>query len=78
MHDLKTRIQGWFDTLPEFTRQRPFSIREMELALGKPGRLISPALLALGWTRKRRWNSRGHYYRYWVGPASNGSTARPS
>ncbi len=69
-HDLTTRVQEWFDGLPAFTRQRPYSIREVEIALKRPGRLLSPALLALGWQRKRRWSSRAHYHRYWLPPAT--------
>jgi hypothetical protein len=66
--DLKDRVQAWFAGLPAFTRQRPYSIREVEVALERPGRLLSPALLALGWQRKRRWSSRAHYHRYWMPP----------
>lgn len=66
--DLQARLQRWFEGLPEFTRCRPFSMQEVEVALKEPGRLISPALLALGWTRKRRWASRRHYHRYWIPP----------
>ena len=69
--DLKVRVHEWFEGLPAFTRQRPYSIREVEVALKRPGRLLSPALLALGWRRKRRWNSREHYHRYWLPPATH-------
>ena len=68
--DLQERFQAWVNGLPEFTRQRSFSMREFEQALSRPGRLISPVLLALGWTRKRRWDSRGHYHRYWIPPCT--------
>ena len=68
--DLQERFQAWVNGLPEFTRQRSFSMREFEQALSSPGRLISPVLLALGWTRKRRWDSRGHYHRYWIPPCT--------
>ncbi len=68
--DLQTRFQAWFNGLPEFTRDRPFSMREFEQALLRPGRLISPVLLALGWKRKRRWSSIGQYHRYWLPPIS--------
>jgi hypothetical protein len=69
--DLQTRLATWFNALPEFTRQRPFHISEIEVPLAKPGRLISPALLALGWTRKRRWGSKTSYRRYWLPPGMN-------
>jgi hypothetical protein len=68
--DLQTRFEAWFNGLPEFTRQRPFAMREFEVALGRPGRFISAVLLALGWERKRRWDSRGHYHRYWMPPSA--------
>ncbi len=65
---LKQRFLDWFTSLPEFTRDRPFSMTEFEIALGSRGRFISPVLLALGWQRKRRWSSRGQYHRYWIPP----------
>ena len=68
--DLQTRLQAWFNGLPEFTRRRPFSMAEFEQAVGRPGRLISPALLALGWRRGRKWTSRYHYHRLWLPPES--------
>lgn len=67
-NDLKMRVQEWFNGQPAFTRQRPYSIQEVETALERPGRILSSALLALGWRRKRRWSSRTHYHRYWVPP----------
>ena len=66
--NLQARVEAWFHSLPEFVRSRPYSMLELEQLLSKPGRLISPALLALGWTRKRRWDSRGSYHRYWIPP----------
>jgi hypothetical protein len=42
---------------------------EFERALGTQGRYISPVLLALGWRRKRKWETAGQYCRYWVPPA---------
>ncbi len=63
---LETRFVNWFDSLPEFTRNRPFSMSEFENALGTQGKHLSPVLLRLGWVRKRRWNSRGQYHRYWL------------
>lgn len=65
---LEARFIDWFNTLPEFTRDRPFSMREFEVALGTQGRHLSAVLLRLGWTRKRQWESKQHYHRYWVPP----------
>lgn len=65
---LKLRFLDWFNSLPELTRERPFSITEFEKVLGTQGKYISPVLLGLGWQRKRRWSSRGQYHRYWVPP----------
>ncbi len=63
---LETRFVNWFDSLPEFARDRPFSMSEFENALGTQGKHLSPVLLRLGWLRKRKWNSRGQYHRYWL------------
>ncbi len=65
---LEARFLAWFNSLPEFTRDRPFSMQEFEVALGSQGRFISPVLLRLGWQRKRQWNSRGQYFRQWCPP----------
>jgi hypothetical protein len=63
---LETRFLEWINNLPEFARNRPFSMREFEVALGTQGRFLSPVLLRLGWRRQRRWSSQGQYHRYWV------------
>lgn len=63
---LEARFLAWFNSLPEFTRNRPFSMAEFEVALSTQGRFISRVLLRLGWRRHRQWNSRGHYHRFWV------------
>lgn len=65
---LEESFIAWFNSLPEFTRDRPFSMREFEIALGSQGRFISPVLLRLGWQRQRRWSSRGQYHRCWTPP----------
>ena len=65
---LQAQVAAWFEGLPAFTRQRPYAMSEIEAALNQPGRLLSPALLALGWQRKRQWQSRAHYHRYWLPP----------
>lgn len=66
--DLKARFVVWFETQPEISRYRPYSMKEMELALHTPGPMLSPILISLGWRRRRRWESRTHYCRYWVPP----------
>lgn len=65
---LRQKFVDWYCTLPEIARNRPFSMMEFERALATQGKYISPVLLELGWQRKRRWNSRGQYHRYWVPP----------
>lgn len=66
--DLKKRFLAWFDNQPEISRIRPYGMVEMEQALGVPGRLLGPVLLALGWERRRKWSSTGQSPRYWVPP----------
>lgn len=66
--DLKQRFLAWFDSQPEISRIRPYSMVEMEQALGTRGRLLSPILLSLGWDRRRRWSGKGQSPRYWVPP----------
>lgn len=63
---LQERIQTWFDALPELTRHRPFSMQELETALGSQGRHLGPALAALGWTRMRTYGGNQPYRRYWL------------
>jgi hypothetical protein len=58
----------WYRSLPEFTRNRPFSMSEFEAALKTQGNLISPVLLDMGWRRKRIWSTTGQYHRYWQPP----------
>lgn len=65
---LEERFVEWFNSLPEFARDRPFSMREFEIALGSQGRFISSLLLRLGWRRQRRWSSKGQYHRFWIPP----------
>lgn len=66
--DLKQRFLAWFDSQPEISRIRPYSMAELELALRTPGRLLSGVLLSLGWERRRKWSSTGQSPRYWVPP----------
>jgi len=65
---LRQRFLDWHQSLPEFTRNRRFSMSEFEAALKARGKQISPVLLELGWQRKRIWSTTGHYHRYWVPP----------
>ena len=66
--DLQSRFLTWFDGLPEFVRERAWSMSEMEKELATQGKYISPILMTLGWRRMRRWSSRGQYHRYWIPP----------
>ena len=64
--DLEQRFLAWFDSQPEISRVRAYSMTEIERAIGAPGRLLSPVLIALGWERRRKWSSKGQSPRYWV------------
>jgi hypothetical protein len=66
--DLKQRFLAWFDSLPEVSRNRRYSMVELERALSTQGRYISPILLGLGWKRRRDWSGKGQNQRYWVPP----------
>lgn len=66
--DLKQRFVLWFASVPDISRVRPYSMIELERALGTQGRFLSPVLHALGWTRRRNWSSTGPNCRYWMPP----------
>ena len=66
---LEARFFSWLDSQPEISRHRPYSMTELEKALGTQGRYLSPVLLRLGWERRRKWNSKTQYLRYWVPPS---------
>lgn len=66
--DLKQRLITWYESVPEISRVRPYSMIELERALGTQGRFLSPVLLSLGWERRRKWSSKGPSSRYWVPP----------
>lgn len=66
--DLKQQFLAWFDSQPEISRIRPYSMVELERALGAPGRILSSVLLSLGWERRRDWSSKGQSSRYWMPP----------
>lgn len=67
--DLKQRFIEWFASVPEISRVRPYSMVELERALGTQGRFLSPILESLGWERRRKWSSGGANPRYWVPPS---------
>lgn len=66
--DLAARFCAWFAKLPEVSRNRPYSMSELEAALATQGRYLSRILIEHGWQRKRKWASRTQYLRYWVPP----------
>lgn len=66
--DLESRFLEWLDSVPEISRLRPYSMTELEQALGTQGRYLSPVLFRLGWERRRKWTSKTQYLRYWVPP----------
>jgi|GEM_PF-1218285 len=67
--DLKQRFIEWFASIPEISRVRPYSMVELERALGTQGRFLSPILEGFGWERRRKWSSNGANPRYWVPPS---------
>lgn len=66
--DLEARLIAWLDSVPEISRMRPYSMTELEQALGTQGRYLSPVLIRHGWARRRKWDSKTQYLRYWVPP----------
>lgn len=67
--DLKQRFIEWYACVPEISRVRPYSMVELERALGTQGRFLSPILESLGWERRRKWSSNGANPRYWLPPS---------
>ena len=63
---LSQRLIEWHSGLPAVSRDRAFSMTELESAMATQGRYIGVELLRLGWSRKRIWLSGGSYSRYWV------------
>ncbi len=51
--DLKQRFIDWYQSVPEISRDRPYSMGELERALGTQGRFLSPVLLSPGLTLTR-------------------------
>jgi hypothetical protein len=68
---LRDRLLGWYRGLPAVSRDRRFSMSEIEAALKTQGRFISPVLLELNWRRRRVWSTTGHYHRYWEPPTNS-------
>lgn len=66
--NLRQKLIKWYRSLPEISRDRPFSMSEIETATKSQGRFISAILLDLGWQRKRKWSTQGRYMRYWIPP----------
>lgn len=67
--DMKQRFIEWFASVTEISRVRPYSMAELEMALGTQGRFLNPVLYALGWERRRKWSSKSASPRYWVPPS---------
>lgn len=72
--DLRQRFLDWVDSSPEVSRYRPYSMVELEKALGTQGKYLSPILLSLGWSRKRKWTGSRQYPRFWIPPTSSDSS----
>ncbi len=70
MLGLSERFCLWFDGVPEISRMRPYSMSELEKALGTQGKYLSPILIKFGWERRRKWATRGQYLRYWAPPGT--------
>lgn len=69
---LRDRFTNWYRSLPAVSRDRRFSMSEIEAALRTQGKYLSPVLLELGWRRKRIWSTTGQYHRYWEPPPMSG------
>jgi hypothetical protein len=67
LRSLEAQFIAWFNDLPNASQSRPFSMREIEIALNNQGRHISAILVRLGWRRKRVWSAQ-RYCRYWLPP----------
>jgi hypothetical protein len=65
---LRDRLLQWYKGLPPVSRDRRYSMSEIEAALKTQGKRVSPVLLELGWRRKRIWSTTGQYHRYWEPP----------
>lgn len=65
---LKQRFTEWYEALPAFTRQRAFSMSELEGALETQGKYLGTILVSLGWKRRRIYSGTGPYHRVWMPP----------
>lgn len=63
---LRARFLAWHNSLPDVSKSRAFAMIEIEQALKTQGKYLSPIMLSEGWQRKRKWNSKGQYHRFWV------------
>ena len=64
----ESKLCEWFNTQPEISRRRPYSMEEIVRGTGIAGRFLGEQLIRLGWTRHRRWASKTSYRRYWIPP----------
>jgi len=65
---VESRLLEWFIKQPEVSRQRPYSMEEIERGTGIAGRFLGELLIRLGWTRHRCWIGCTSYRRYWLPP----------
>lgn len=67
VHSLPVRIETWFNSLPEESQKRAWSMYEFKMLFPDeiPQR-IGAALFALGWERRRQWKDNQPAMRYWV------------
>lgn len=65
---LDRKFETWWAAQPLATRHREYSMQELSAAMGSAGRILSGTLVKQGWTRKRRWAHKQHYYRLWLPP----------
>jgi hypothetical protein len=64
----ESKLSEWFNAQPEISRQRPYSMEEIERGTCIPSRFLGGLLLRLGWTRHRQWATKSSYRRYWLPP----------
>jgi hypothetical protein len=66
----------WYADLPQVSRDRRYSMSEIEAELKTQGKYLSAVLLELRWRRKRISSTTGQYHRYWEPPAPLPISAR--
>lgn len=62
------KFEKWWAAQPEATRNRPYSMSELAAQVGVAANVLTFTLTERGWTRKRQWQHRTHYFRLWVPP----------